>query len=208
MSSTPTPVVAAVKSVSQVLVQATKSVPAHSTAAQSVTQKRGYGLPCAKCRTYYSSDLASCPVCKHADRVKPSVAPVAPVASPGTELSVIEREREKFLREFKSQVYASHVQINTAESFRCTLDSNHQGGFEPAAVCQECYDHLKERLDLAQAALHMDAADAAQVVYDAVWADTSDPNKTYQHAAEALLTELRKRAGISQVLGRHQPKAH
>ena len=54
----------------------------------------------------------------------------------------------------------------------------------------------------------MDLKEAAQVIYDAVWADTSDSNKTYQNAAQALLGELRKRAGMKLVLGRMQPLAH
>jgi len=56
--------------------------------------------------------------------------------------------------------------------------------------------------------LHMDLKEAAQIVYDAVWVDTSDSNKTYQNAAQALLVELRKRAGISVVLGPLQPRPH
>ena len=44
----------------------------------------------------------------------------------------------------------------------------------------------------------MDLKEAAQIIYDAVWADPSDPNKTYQNAAGALLAELRKRAGMNQ----------
>ena len=47
-----------------------------------------------------------------------------------------------------------------------------------------------------EAALHIDLKEAAQIVYDAVWSDPSDPSKTYQNAAQALLTELRKRSGI------------
>jgi hypothetical protein len=39
------------------------------------------------------------------------------------------------------------------------------------------------------------------VVYDAVWADPTDPSKTYQNAAQALLGELRRRSGIPQVFG-------
>ncbi len=56
-----------------------------------------------------------------------------------------------------------------------------------------------------EAALHMDAKDAAKIVYEAVWADTSDPNATYLNAAKALLSELHKRAGIGLLLGEHQP---
>jgi hypothetical protein len=114
--------------------------------------------------------------------------------------SKLEEERERFLREFKSQVYASHMQINAAESFRCTQDENHPGAFEPAAICQGCHTRLQEKAD------HVN--EAAQLVYEAVWADPSDPSKTYQNAAVALLTELRKRAGISVVLGPLQPKPH
>jgi hypothetical protein len=54
----------------------------------------------------------------------------------------------------------------------------------------------------------MDLKEAAQIIYDAVWADPSDPGKTYQNAASALLTELRKRAGITTVLGPFQPLTH
>jgi hypothetical protein len=59
-----------------------------------------------------------------------------------------------------------------------------------------------------EAALHMDLQEATQVIYEAVWADASDPTKTYQNAAQALLSELRKRAGISLVLGPFQPLTH
>jgi len=63
-------------------------------------------------------------------------------------------------------------------------------------------------MDLMEAALHMDLKEATQIVYDAVWSDPSDPGKTYQNAAQALLTELRNRAGISAVLGPLQALPH
>jgi hypothetical protein len=50
--------------------------------------------------------------------------------------------------------------------------------------------------------------EATQVIYEAVWSDPSDPSKTYHNAAQALLSSLRKRAGISTVLGPLQPLAH
>jgi hypothetical protein len=178
----------------------------------------GYGLPCAECKTYYAADLKACPVCKATQRVSPTAAPATlPVSSsehlPDTsglppDEAALEEERERFLREFKSHVYASHMQINAAASFRCSREENHAGGFEPAAVCQGCYDHALERVDLMEAALHIDLKDAAQVIYDAVWSDPSDPTKTYQNAAHALLTELRKRAGIAAVLGPLKPLPH
>ena len=79
---------------------------------QVVPKQAGYGLPCANCKTYYAADLKACPVCKAAERVSPSAAPVRssmltnevcpdPIA--------LEEERERFLREFKSQVFASQV---------------------------------------------------------------------------------------------------
>ena len=179
-------------------------------------RRAGYGLPCAKCKTYYAADLSACPVCKTADRV----VPVAAVTSTSTQRlaetsapcvpddATLEEERERFLREIKSQVHASHAQINVAESFRCSLEDNHQGAFEPAAVCQSCYVRLQERVDLLEAALHIDLKDATQIVYDAVWSDPSDSSKTYHNAAYAILAELRKRAGISLVIGPLKPLAH
>jgi hypothetical protein len=59
-----------------------------------------------------------------------------------------------------------------------------------------------------EAALHIDLKEAAQIVYDAVWSDPSDSTKTYQNAAEALLAELRRRAGLSMVLSTLQPYTH
>jgi hypothetical protein len=178
---------------------------------QSAPKSSGYGLPCSKCRTYYRAEIGECPVCKSTERVSPTAiatpAPTVPVQSIPDPV-VLDEERERFLREFKSQAYAAPVQINATESFNCSLEENHQGESKPATVCQECYDRLQQRVDLMEAALHMDIKEAAQMVYDAVWADPSDPNKTYQNAAEALLSELRKRAGISAVLGSFQTKPH
>ena len=179
--------------------------------SKPVARRAGYGLPCAKCRTYYSADLTVCPYCKSPQRVSALATPLPVAQAAGEEMpdgTALEEEREHFLREFKSQLYAAHMQINAAASFRCSLEENHQGAYEPAAVCKCCYDRLQERLDLVEAALHMELKEAAQIVYEAVWADSSDPGKTYQHAAQALISELRKRAGITLVLGSLQPLAH
>ena len=193
--------------------QAVVSYDGEISAANFATPRRaGYGLPCAKCKTYYSADLDSCPVCRTTERVSPIATGAPPVetsepALPADE-AALEAERERFLRQFKSQVYASHMQINAAASFRCSREENHQGAFEPAAICQNCYHQAREQMDLMEAALHIDLKDATQIVYDAVWADPSDPGKTYQNAAHALLTELRNRAGISAVLGPLQTLSH
>jgi hypothetical protein len=171
----------------------------------------GYGLPCSNCRAYYPSDLKACPVCKCAERVSPRAVvalPVAPsVASPESS-AALEDDRERFLRELKSQAFASHTQINAAATFRCVLEQNHTAEFEPAAVCHTFYGDLRQQADRLEATLHMDVKEAAQIVYTAVWADTSDPSKTYINAAAALLSELRRRAGIGLLLGSNQPLAH
>jgi hypothetical protein len=186
-----------------------------SAARQLGPRRTGYGLPCAKCKTYYAADLSACPVCKTEERVLPTIVAgigfleqLPESAVPASDEAALEEERERFLREFKSQVYSSHMQINAAASFDCSLDENHQGAFEPAAVCRSCYARLQERLDQLEAALHINLKDATQVVYDAVWSDPSDPSKTYQNAAQAVLAELRRRAGISAVLGPLQPLRH
>ena len=188
-----------------------RSAPAPAAATPVSLKPAGYGLPCAHCRTYYAADLSACPVCNSTERVSATAAPVRASenqAEPFGDATALEEERERFLRQFKSQVYANHMQINAAASFRCSVEANHRDGFEPATVCQGCYDRLQERVDVVEAALHMDLKEAAQIVYDAVWADPSDSNKTYQNAAHALLSELRKRAGIPTVLGPLQPLQH
>jgi len=167
----------------------------------------GYGLPCAHCRTYYDADLPACPVCKNPQRVAPAVslthtAPAETLPDP----EQLEQERERFLNEFKSQVMASPLppDLPTPEQ-HCNRVENHTGSPEPASVCQDCYERLQERVDVLEAAMHIDLKEAAQIVYDAVWSDPSDPGKTYQNAAQALLTELRRRSGIPQVFGSLQP---
>jgi hypothetical protein len=191
-----------------------KSQNQHASAAPGVSPKpahkiAGYGLPCSKCRVYYPADMAVCPVCKSSDRVSPAATGEAVEAVPAAAPKVsLEDDRERFLKELKAQFFASHSQINTAATFRCCLDHKHNGNVEPAAVCHTCYGEMRQQADRLEAALHIDLKEATQIVYDAVWADPSDPGKTYQNAAAALLVELRKRAGIGLLLGSLQPLAH
>ena len=93
---------------------------------------------------------------------------------------------------------------NLSASLRSTIPADPA----PAEICQACYERLQERVDIFEAALHLDLKEGARIVYDAVWADASDPGKTYQNAANALLSELRKRAGMTTVLGPFQPLSH
>jgi hypothetical protein len=122
--------------------------------------------------------------------------------------SIVEKEREEFLRQFKAQLLEAQAEAANAPEAVCKFGEQHSGDPARAEVCQACYEHLQERADIFEAALHLDLKEAAQIVYDAVWADASDPGKTYQNAANALLTELRKRAGITTVLGPFQPLSH
>jgi hypothetical protein len=167
-----------------------------------------YGMPCSKCRLYYPANLDICPTCNHTERVSPNIVPVLPkpqaAAEPVPDAAVVDKEREAFLQEFKSQLFAAHAEVANSPAV-CTLGEAHAQGTEAASVCKSCYDRLLERVDVCEAALHIDVKDAAQIVYDAVWADPSDPSKTYTNAASALLTELRKRAGVSSMIGPFQP---
>jgi len=170
----------------------------------------GYGLPCAKCRSYYPSNLSACPICRSSERVSSKVSPVqtAPAAPPVQSEAGLDEERERFLREFKAKLYASHMQINPSAQLRCSMAEESDTEHEPASICKTCYDRAQERLDLVEAALHMDLREATQIIYDAVWADTSDSTKTYQNAAQALMTELRKRSGVELVMGPLQRLPH
>ena len=167
----------------------------------------GYGLPCANCKTYYAADLSACPVCHSPQRVSP-LKPLATIA-PSEQLpdpKKLEEERERFLNDFNAQVVATPLPPDSATpAAHCDRHEKHPNGPAPANICQACYDELQERVDVLEAAMHMDLHEAAQIVYDAVWADTSDPSKTYQNAAQALLLELRRRSAIPQVFGQLQP---
>ncbi len=167
----------------------------------------GYGLPCAHCKTYYAADLQACPTCKSPQRV--SAAAPRPNSAPAEQLpdpAQLEQERERFLRELNSQVGVAPLPPDQLAPARpCDRLENHATAPVPANVCQECYDRLQDRVDVLEAALHMDVKEASQVIYDAVWADPSDPSKTYLNAAQALLGELRRRSGTTQVFGPLQP---
>jgi hypothetical protein len=181
--------------------------PGLPAAPKEPARNAGYGLPCSKCRTYYSASLNTCPVCRSTERVSPvnfSIPVPAGRAERTPDPKVLEEERERFLQELKSQTFANPLQIHSSENFSCSREENHEGSFEPASVCQNCHDQLRTRVDLAEAALLMDPKEAAHLVYEAVWSDPSDPTKTYLNAANALLNELRRRAGIPTLHGGFQ----
>jgi hypothetical protein len=73
-----------------------------------------YGLPCAECKTYYATDETACPVCRATERVSPNaVSAVKDMDEPAPKYcgddAALAAERERFLREFKSQIYAQHA---------------------------------------------------------------------------------------------------
>src|SRR3979411_2208085 len=102
----------------------------------------GYSMPCARCHAYYPADMHACPICKSPDRVSPtepvihSMASSVPQPATGTQ---IDDERERFLKELKSQAFASHTQINAEATVRGVLENQHTGATEPAAACHSCY---------------------------------------------------------------------
>lgn len=121
--------------------------------------------------------------------------------------ATVEQEREEFLRQFKTQLQQTHAEVTKAPKSVCKQAGHQAGDPAHAEVCKACYDRLQERADVFEAALHLDLKEATQIVYDAVWADSSDPAKTYENAASALLTELRKRAGMNTLVP-FQPLSH
>jgi hypothetical protein len=178
----------------------------------SPRQSSGYGLPCSNCRLYYPADLDTCPACNSQERVSASVVPVIPPVQAAAdtmplgaiEQERVEQEREEFLNQFKSQLLAANAEVASSPTV-CGLGEHHAEAPEAALVCKSCYDRLQERVDVLEAALHIDLKEAAQIIYDAVWADPSDPSKTYTNAASALITELRKRSGVSSMFGPFHP---
>jgi hypothetical protein len=114
-----------------------------------------------------------------------------------------------FLVESKLLLCTNTDEVNTGIRSPDILAENHNTQDESGLVCLS-YDQLREKLahteaalTHAEAALLMDLREAAQVIYEAVWADPSpaEPSRTYENAAQALLNELRHRAGMVRLLG-------
>lgn len=183
----------------------TPSASSSGISAGSPAKLSGYGLPCAKCRLYYPAHLDACPTCHHRERVSLAVPKIPPKAKQPTpdrapDNAAVEQEREEFLRQFKSQLAEAHSGQANSSSAVCSFGEHIPGDDTKATICQSCFDRLQERLDLCETALHLDSKEASQIIYDAVWADPSDPSKTYENAANALLAEIRKRAGITSIM--------
>ena len=208
------PAAAAVKPVlEKVTNPGVSSLPSVQAAPDEPARRSAYGLPCANCGMYYESSLPVCPVCKSPERVGPrsvirpsgvqtsptqSLPPVVPSALEGLpDAAALDAERDRFLLELREQLESRPVKIDPAAAAPCVREAAHADNPAAAEVCRDCYEQALESADRMEAALHMDVKEAGKIVYEAVWADTSDPDKTYVNAAEALLTTLRTRAGIS-----------
>jgi hypothetical protein len=182
------------------------------SATESPRKSSGYGLPCSNCRLYYPANLDACPACNSQERVSASVIPVIPPVQTAADIMPldaveqerVEKEREEFLKQFKSQLLAANAEVASSPTV-CSLGEHDAQAPEAALVCKSCYDRQQERVDVLEAALHIDLKEAAQIIYDAVWADPSDPSKTYTNAASALIGELRKRSGVSSMFGPFHP---
>ena len=195
-----------------------------SVKADEPARRSAYGLPCAQCGMYYEATLVACPICKSPERVSPrtgvpsaavqtsptqSLPPVAAGTIEGIpDAAALDEERDRFLRELKAQLYQAPVKLHGGEVAPCVRESVHAGNPGAAEICRDCYDQAQESADCMEAALHMDVNEAGKIVYEAVWADTSDPDKTYVNAAQALLNELRSRAGISSAPSAPQKYRH
>jgi hypothetical protein len=113
-----------------------------------------------------------------------------------------EEDDEPFLLESRLLLYAHSDEIDARQTTLCSLDENHNTQSEYTSICLSCYDRLGEKLARTEAALLIELHEASQIVYEAVWADPSpaDPSRTYQSAAQALLSELCQRAGVVRLL--------
>ncbi len=180
----------------------------------------GYGLPCVKCKTYYAADLSMCPVCKSEERVSPVVEfrQLAPWGS-GNRAARARRCRARGrTRAFLARVQVSGLRFPWLALDPSEIDSNEvwaaawqaiiRADSKPPPYARPVMRACRSGWTCWRRPCTWTLIEATLVVYEAVWADPSDPSKTYQNAARAVLGELHKRAGISAVLGPHQPRAH
>src|SRR5712692_4461273 len=92
-------------------------------AAQPSPRHVGYGLPCSKCGTYYMADQSVCPICKCGERISPTTLPAPAGLQNAQRLPEADEpagEREPCPKEFKSQLFPTLLQIDTAASSRCS----------------------------------------------------------------------------------------
>ena len=197
----------------------------HARALQQHRPAR-FGLPCANCKAYYDCELHACPICKCAERVpaeeaeakstnrlkKPSAGVLQSTLGSFIHLDSTSgckqpmqlawhcaEDGERFLLESRLLLCAHTDETDAGHTSPCILDENHNAQSEYASICLSCYNRLCEKLARTETALLIDLCEAAQIVYEAVWADPSptDPSRTYHSAAQALLNELWQRAGIA-----------
>jgi len=80
----------------------------------------GYGLPCSRCHAYYPADMHACPICKSPERISANQAALQTTARPAQHASApsngapLDEERERLLKELKSQAFASHTRLRSA----------------------------------------------------------------------------------------------
>src|SRR5947209_12802545 len=84
------------------------------TKTGSENRRAGYGLPCAKCNTYYFADLKECPVCHERERAKLTVSTVK-VNPPSTRKPESPRPTEPKLIEINSERRSSPSLIATSK---------------------------------------------------------------------------------------------
>jgi hypothetical protein len=85
-----------------------------NTETKAEVRRAGYGLPCAKCNTYYFADLKECPVCHARERAKLTVSTVK-VNPPSTRNPESPRPTEPKLIEINSERRSSPSLIATSK---------------------------------------------------------------------------------------------
>jgi hypothetical protein len=180
-----------------------------------------FGLTCTNCKAFYDSDLPACPICKSVERVPAEEAKAKSAVSPGVRCVAVrdcvadnatgqckpqmqlalhrDEDGECLLLESSSVLCARTDEIDTGNCSLCILHENQHTQSEYASICLN-YEKLREKFARTEAALLIDLREAAQIIYRAVWSDPAptEPSRTYQNAAEALLNELCRRACIVQ----------
>jgi hypothetical protein len=131
-------------------------------------RRAGYGLPCAKCRRYFSADLDACPICKGRDRVSPVISPaqtpsrtLAPV-EPTLIASSLELQRDRFPEESDSPLFEQEefsVQEVRNSPTLSGLQERQLAETEPAAAARPPETQVSVDLMLSDASLAQEPED-------------------------------------------------
>jgi len=162
-----------------------------SVAALACAQTGGYGLPCSKCRMYYPLTWTAAPSALSPERVSPTAyqrcrSPNCS-AIPAKSGRTFVDDRDRLLKELKSQIFQAHTQINAAAHIPLLHGPESRRKLGTGRRLPQLLRRASSTGRPNGSRLHIDLKRGGTVVYKAVWADSSDPARLTRTLPRAVI---------------------